>query len=453
MDNWLGVLFPADVSLRWTLAIAAMTNVACALVGCYLVLRRMSLLGDALAHAVLPGLVIAFLFSGTLAIGAMFIGAFVAALATTFLTQTLHRQGGVAEDTSMGVVFTSLFALGVVLIKRYSENVHIDASCVLEGNLSFVTSHMVEIAGRDYPRAFLSILPVLVINLATIGVLWKELKITSFDPALATTLGFRSNPIHYLLMGLVAATTVGSFEAVGSILVVAMLIVPAATAHLLCDRLASMIGMAVVVAIASAYIGFLVAMHLPVEPAGMMAVAAGGLYLLAVFFSPRHGVLSAMLRNARTTLRIVSEDLLAMLFRLEELSQSRKLGAHEAVRAVGGGWLPRFGLWSLIRQQLIVSSPDLQLTDAGRQRAAQLVRSHRLWEAYLVQMLRLPLDHVHAPAERMEHYIDERLRETLATDLGHAAIDPHGREIPQTLPTGAASGQLPAQVDHDQKSG
>ena len=430
MQDLLNILWPTDPALRWTLAVAAATNVACALVGCYLVLRRMSLLGDAIAHAVLPGLVIAFLFSGTLAIGAMFVGAFFAAIATTLLTQTLHRQGGIAEDASMGVVFTSLFALGVVLVKRYSENIDLDASCVLQGNLNFVAAYTINVAGHEIPRAFVSILPVVLVNLAAILLLWKELKITSFDAELATSLGFRSNLIHYILMGLVAATTVGSFEAVGSILVVAMLIVPAATAHLLCDRLVWMLLTATLLAVLSAYGGFVAALKFNADPAGMMAVVSGVWYGLAVFFSPRHGVVAALVRNARTTLRIVCEDLLALLFRLEELRTTRRLAAHEAVQAVGGGVLPRVGLWLLARQRLVRKSPELQLTPAGQHRATQLVRSHRLWEAWLVQTLGLPLDHVHAPAERMEHFIDERLQKELATDLHEIARDPHGREIP-----------------------
>lgn len=431
MSNWQAILIPTDPALAWPLVVAILTNIACSLVGSYLVLRRMSLLGDALAHAVLPGLVVAFLFSGTLAIGAMFIGAFVAAIATTFLTQTLHQKGGVTEDSSMGVVFTSLFALGVVLIKRYGEDVHIDASCVLEGSLPSVTYYSINLGAFAVPRAFLSIVPVLLVNLLALGVLWKELKITSFDPALATTLGFRSNVVHYLLMGLVAATTVGSFEAVGSILVIAMLIVPAATAQLLCDRLGWMLLTAAVIAMVSAYAGFVLALVFNAEPAGSMAVAAGLLYGLAAFFSPRYGIVAASLRNARTALRIVCEDLLALLFRLEELASTRRLGSGEAVQAVGGGLLPRIGLWALSRKKLIEASPELHLTNAGRQRAAQLVRSHRLWETYLVRYLGLPLDHVHAPAERMEHFISRQLREELASDLGDAARDPHGREIPE----------------------
>ena len=346
MNDWQDILLPKSPVLLWPLVVAMMTNVACAMVGCYLVLRRMSLLGDALAHAVLPGLVIAFLFSGSLAIGAMFIGAFVAAIATTFLTQTLHRQGGVAEDTSMGVVFTSLFALGVVLIKRYGESVHIDASCVLEGSLSFVTSYMIKVGGYDLPRAFLSILPVLLVNLFVIGALWKELKISSFDPALATTLGFRSNLLHYLLMGLVAATTVGSFEAVGSILVIAMLIVPAATAQLLCDRLGWMLVTAAVTAALSAYLGFIAALHFNSEPAGTMAVASGLLYGTAMLFSPKYGVVAATVRNARTALRIVCEDLLALLFRLEELASTRRLGPTRSGASCGRRILAK--AWSLV---------------------------------------------------------------------------------------------------------
>lgn len=430
MSSWQDILFPADPPLLWTLAIAVMTNVACALVGCYLVLRRMSLLGDALAHAVLPGLVIAFLLSGTVAIGAMLLGAFVAAIVTTFLTQLLHRQGGIAEDSSMGVVFTSLFALGVVLIKRYGEGIHLDPDCFLQGQLSIVAEIRIDVGGYSIPRAFVSIAAVLLMDLAAIVLLWKELKITSFDSALATTLGIRANLIHYLLMGLVAATTVGSFEAVGSILVVAMLIVPAAAAHLLCDRLGPMLLSAAFIGALSAYAGFTTSLVFETEPAGMMAVSVGFLYSLAFLFSPRHGVLAALLRNARTSLRIVSEDLLALLFRLEELASTRRLGRSEAVQAVGGGLLPRVGLWTLTQQKLVTSAPGLQLTAAGRARAAQLVRSHRLWESYLVKSLGLPADHVHAPAERMEHFIDERLREELATDLGTADLDPHGREIP-----------------------
>ena len=243
----------------------ATTNVACALVGCFLVLRRMSMMGDALSHAVLPGLVIAFLLSGTRGILPLFAGAVACGLLTTFLTQTLHQYARVPSDASMGVVFTSLFALGVVLVKKYVSGLHFDIDCVYEGTLELV-SLAEPIAGL--PRPLFTTLLVMVLNLAVLVMLWKELKISSFDPALATTMGISSTAMHYLLMTLVAVTAVASFEAVGSILVVAMLIVPAATAHLLTDRLSVMVAIACAVGIAASLLGYWAALGLgtPTSP-------------------------------------------------------------------------------------------------------------------------------------------------------------------------------------------
>jgi manganese/zinc/iron transport system permease protein len=434
MPDWFQFFLPhGGYGEGWVLAVAVMTNVACGMIGCYLVLRRMSLMGDAVSHAVLPGLVLAFLFTGSLNIGGMLVGAFLIGLLTTFFTQTLHRHGGVPADASMGVVFTSLFAIGVVML-RYAGNVDLDAECVLQGQLAYVTLYLTEVFGYSVPRAAVSVGTVLVLNLGFILLLWKELKITSFDPALATTMGMRSGLIHYLLMAMVAGTTVASFEAVGSILVIAMLIVPGATAHLLTDRLDRMLWIAAGVAVLSAYLGFLgfARWTTDVEPAGMIAVAAGFLFFLAVLFSPRYGIVSTVVRNMQSTSRILREDILAMLYRLEELGVQRLMGPREAAQAVGGGMAAVAALWRLVRLGLIErASGGLRLTASGRERATHLVRSHRLWEAYLVEYLGLPLDHVHAPAERMEHYIGEKLQEKIAQHLPQEETDPHGREIPR----------------------
>ena len=411
--------------------VGALTNVACALVGCYLVLRRMSLMGDAIAHAVLPGLVLAFVFSGSMSILPLFLGAAVVGLLTTFLTQTLHQYGRVPTDASMGVVFTSFFALGVVLLKRYITGVHFDVACVYEGSLSQAALDTFHFAGWELPRQLRTVLPVVLINLGVIGVLWKELKLSSFDPELSSSMGFSATMMHYLLMALVAVTTVASFEAVGSILVVAMLIVPPATAQLLCDRLGRMVLVACVFAVLSAVLGYWLAVHWNVAPAGAMAVVAGGMYGLAVLFAPQYGVLSTLIRNLQTTLRILREDLLLMLYRIEEIDVTKRLRPGEAVAAVGGGLLARWALAMLRRRGRIeLHDGRLHMTDDGRWRAARLVRGHRLWEAYLVKHLGLPLDHVHAPADRVEHFISQPLREHLQEAVDSDAKDPHGREIP-----------------------
>ncbi len=407
----------------------AVTNVACAIVGCFLVLRRMSMMGDALAHAVLPGLVIAFLFSGSTSIVPLFVGAIACGLLTTFLTQTLHQYARVPSDASMGVVFTSLFALGVVLIKKYISGLHFDIACVYEGTLELVAISE-SIAG--VPRPLFTTSLVLVLNLAVLLLLWKELKISSFDPALATTMGISATAMHYLLMTLVAVTAVASFEAVGSILVVAMLIVPAATAHLLTDRLAVMIVIAAFVGVASSVMGYWAAWYWDTNIAGMMTVAAGFLYALAVFFSPQYGICSTVWRNLRVSLRVLREDLLAMLYRVEELNSTKQLTVAEASEAVGGGWLARWGVRELEHKGRVTREQDrLRLTDQGRERAKKLVRTHRLWETYLVQHLGMPLDHVHEPAHRVEHFIDEHLRQELESEVDSDGQDPHGREIPE----------------------
>jgi manganese/zinc/iron transport system permease protein len=426
---------PLASPVAWRIIlVGALTNVACALVGCFLVLRRMSLMGDAIAHAVLPGLVVALLFSGGMNIGPLFLGAAAVGLLTTFLTQTLHQYGRVPADASMGVVFTSLFALGVVLLKRYGEGLHFDVSCVFEGILGRAGLDTFDLAGWRIPRQIQTVGPVVLMNLLAVVLLWKELKISSFDPALSTSMGFSATLMHYLLMVLVAVTTVASFEAVGSILVVAMLIAPAATAQLLSNRLGGMVVLSTVFAILSAVLGYWFAAHPSVNaaPAGAMAVVAGGMYGLVVLLAPQNGILSALIRNLQTALRILREDLLLMLYRVEEIDPTKRMRPAEAVAAVGGGWLARWALAMLRhRGRIVTRDGRLYMTEDGRWRAARLVRGHRLWEAYLVKHLGLPPDHVHAPADRVEHFIHQPLRDELERAVDDAAKDPHGRQIPE----------------------
>lgn len=431
MVEWFNSLSLDRQNDLWVVGVAVLTNSACALVGCYLVLRRMSLLGDAISHAVLPGLVVAFVFSGSLNLWAMFLGALVVGLLTGALTQSLHRQADVPEDVSMGVVFTSLFALGVVLIKRYAHRVDLDPDCVLYGLLEYTAFNLVQFGPYEIPEALPRMGLVLLVNLAFIVLFWKELLVSSFDPASAVAMGIRANLMHYVLLALVALTTVASFEQVGSILVIAMLIVPGATAHLLTDRLGRMLVFSVLIAAASAVLGHLLSVWLNTNTAGTMAVVVGALYLAAAMFSPRYGVVSVLAKNMADALRVVREDLLALLYRWEEIGDSRPLGAREAIQSLGGGWLAACARYALLwRGEVRRDGSALALTEQGRQRARALVRSHRLWESFLSAKLGLPADHVHEPAMRMEHYIAPELEAKLAAELDDLPRDPHGRPIP-----------------------
>lgn len=413
----------------WIVLTGITVNAACALVGCFLILRKMSMMGDALSHAVLPGLVVAFVLTGSHSMVPMFLGAVIAGLLTTFLTQTLHQYLRVPSDASMGIVFTAMFAIGVVLVKQFSGGLHFDIGCVYEGALEYVPFGD-RVAGM--PRQLFTSLVVLLLNFVVLIVLWKELKLSAFDPALATTMGFSASTMHYLLMVLVSVTTVASFEAVGSILVVAMLIVPASTAHLLSDRLGWMVVLSALIGTAAAVLGFWAATYWDTSISGMMTVAAGCLYAVAVLVSPRYGLLSSVLRNVRMSLLVLRDDVLGMLYRLEELKSEKHFSSTETSAAVGGGWLANFAIFQLQRSGNIKEVRDgLQLTELGRETARKLVRSHRLWETYLVEQLGMPLDHVHEPAHRVEHYIDEDIQKQLAAELDASAQDPHGRQIPE----------------------
>ncbi len=426
--NLLPLAFAEPSTGTWIMLTGATVNIACALLGSFLILRKMSLMGDALSHAVLPGLVIAFALSGSTSILPMFIGAVIVGILTTFLTQTLHQYARVPSDASMGIVFTAMFAFGVILIKQFAGGLHFDIGCVYEGALEYVP-----FAARVWglPRPLLSSLIVMVVNIVVLILLWKELKLSSFDAALATTMGFSATFLHYLLMTLVSVTTVASFEAVGSILVVAMLIVPASTAHLLTDRLGIMVVLSAFLGAMAAVLGYWAGVYWDTSISGMMTVVAGGMYTLAVLFSPQYGIVSKVIHNVRMSLLVLREDLLAMLYRVEELGSSKLLTVREAQTAVGGTWLAKVATGQLTRSgQAGERNSHFVLTEPGRDAARQLVRSHRLWEAYLVSHLGLPLDHVHDPAHRVEHYIDQQIQEKIAAELEPSAQDPHGRDIP-----------------------
>ncbi|KZE83471.1 iron ABC transporter [Paenibacillus elgii] len=274
----------------WILLTAALVACSCSLLGCFLVLRKMAMIGDAISHSVLPGIVLAFLFSGSRDSLWMMLGASVIGLVTVFLIQWFH-QNGVQSDASIGVVFTALFAAGVVLVSLYTRQVDLDLDCVLYGEIIHVPWETVEWNGIDIgPKAVWGLGIVLALSALIIGLFYKQFKICAFDPAMAAAVGIPVAFFHYLLMGLVSMTTVASFESVGAILVVGMLVVPAATAYLLTEKLSRMILYSMGVGVLSAVLGYLAAVLLDASIAGCMIVVAGVLFIVALLFSPTHGV-------------------------------------------------------------------------------------------------------------------------------------------------------------------
>jgi manganese/zinc/iron transport system permease protein len=282
----------------WILLTAALVAGACGLLGSFLVLRRMAMIGDAISHSLLPGIVVAFLISGSRDSVAMLFGAAAVGLLTVFLIQLFH-SGGVQSDASIGVVFTALFAVGVLLVSLYTSHIDLDLDCVLYGEIAFVGLDTVPWLGLDLPKAVWMVGGALLLSLVLIGLFYKQFKLCAFDPALAAAVGIPVALFHYMLMGLVSVTTVASFESVGAILVVGLLVVPAATAYLLTDRLGAMIGCSVLVGVVSAVLGYFAAELLDASIAGCIVAAAGVLFVLAFLLSPSHGVVRKLLRQRR----------------------------------------------------------------------------------------------------------------------------------------------------------
>jgi manganese/zinc/iron transport system permease protein len=271
---------------------AALVSTSCALLGCYLILRRMAMVGDAISHAVLPGIVIAFLISGSRDSVTILIGAGLIGIVTTFLIEFLHKKARLQTDASIGVTFTWLFAVGVVLISVFAGKVDLDQDCVLYGEIAYVPLDlMITDNGMVLgPRALYVVGSILLLILIFIVVGYKELFITTFDPAYASAIGVSTVVWHYLLMGAVSVTTVASFEIVGAILVVALLIAPAATAYLFTDNFKSMLVIACVVGVLSSITGYHLAVWVDGSIAGSVATMTGVFFALALLFSPTHGI-------------------------------------------------------------------------------------------------------------------------------------------------------------------
>lgn len=430
-------MIPFDIGLDLFPMLAAIfASVSCGLLGNFLVLRRLSLMGDAISHSVLPGLVVAFLLTQARSPIVMFAGAAAAGVATVVLVELVKKLGRVEPGAAMGVVFSVLFALGVLLIEQAAvRHIDLDADCVLHGQLETLAWYGAPAAWEGLftletlhavPRQVIVLAVTCAATIAFVAVLFKELRIAAFDAGLASSQGFNATILHYALMVFVASATVASFEAVGSILVIAMLVCPAATARLLTDRLRTQIAWSVALAVLSGVGGYLAATAVPaafgkdsVNAAGSIAVMAGALLALAIVASPSHGLVTRAIRQRSLSRRIALDDLLAAMYRREEASEGapRTLVAPNQVHR--RSW--NRAMAHAVRRGLIAADRQ-SLTDAGRVEAAALVRKHRLWEHYLVERVGLPADHVHDTAELLEH-----LRPSPADG---PATDPHGRVIP-----------------------
>lgn len=365
------------------LATGVFVGLASTLVGTFLVLRQDSMLSDATSHGVVFGIAATWLLTRQASGPAQLVGAALAGLLTVLLSEWLARTGRVKDDTSIGLVFPFLFAVGVLILNVYAGDVHVDAHTVLLGEIGFVWLDTLPVLGVALPRALLTMAAVFAIDLAFVVALYKELKLVTFDPVLARAAGFRPGLLSTALLALLSLTAVAAFDAVGAVLFVAFVVVPPATAWLLTNRLAWMIAVGASVSVTSVTLGYLAAVAADVSIGGMMALATAPFLILAFLFGPEHGLLARAVRSRGRRRLHESRALAVHLYRHENDPSASEEGSVAALRdhlhfeetqarrvlvdALDAGWVERRG-------------DRLELTPRGRALAREVLEPWRAAE-------------------------------------------------------------------------
>ncbi len=302
--------------------IVSLVAIACAIPGTFLVLRKMALISDAISHSILPGVVVGFFITSDLNSPLLILMAALSGVITVVLVEFIQKTKLVKEDTAIGLVFPTLFSIGVILISKYANDIHLDVDAVLVGDLTLVAFDRISINGLDLgPKSLWVIGTILVITVGLLLAFFKELKVSTFDPGLATALGFSPVVLHYGLMSVASITTVGAFDAVGAILVVALMIAPAAIAYLLTDDLKKMLLLSVFFGVISAVLGYWLSHWLNTSISGSITTVLGLVFLLVYLFAPKKGLISVLYRNRQQKIEV---SLLTFLLHLNNHTEERE---------------------------------------------------------------------------------------------------------------------------------
>ncbi|EAQ39903.1 ABC transporter, permease protein [Dokdonia sp. MED134] len=302
--------------------IAAVVAIACAIPGVFLVLRKMALISDAISHSILPGIVIGFFITEDLNSPLLILLAALMGVITVVLVEAIQKTGLVKEDTAIGLVFPALFSIGVILIAKNANDVHLDVDAVLLGELAFAPFDRLIVSGTDIgPKSLWVMGTILLITVGMLFAFFKELKVSTFDAGLSAALGFSPVVLHYGLMTVSSVTVVGAFEAVGAVLVVALMIAPAATAYLLTSDLKKMLVLSVIFGVFSAIAGYWVAHFLDASIAGSMTTVLGLVFLMVYLFAPNKGLIAVMYRQKQQRTEVSLLTFLLHLNNHEEESE------------------------------------------------------------------------------------------------------------------------------------
>ncbi len=348
---------------------------ACSLSGIFLVIRRMAMMADAISHSVLPGLVAAYVIARGPNLLAGILGAAAAGLLSVVLGEAATRLGKLKNDAAIGLVFPTLFALGVLIVSRFYSNVHIDADSVLSGNLEYVALDPIRYAGYNFgPKAMGTGILLILFNAIFLKLLWRPLKAASFDQDHTRSQGISTASLHIMLMTLVSITAVGAFSAVGAIMAVSLIAAPAATALLLARRMNLIVILTLILAATGALVGTQAAYAADLSISGCIAVALGLQFALAACFAPERGVVSQFLDRRKRRSKFAAEALVIHLS-THEGTDAYAEESNPAHLSTELGWSPKqiaMALQQARRRGWVTGTSHLELTNQGRTRASQI---------------------------------------------------------------------------------
>lgn len=416
MELW--EIFQEPWAIRALIA-STMVGLTCGALGAFIVLRNMSMIGDALSHAILPGVVLAFVLLGYNTLG-FFFGSVAAGLLSAVIITWIQQNVKTKNDAAIGIVFTAMFSIGVIGISSISRTgVHLDLKDFLFGNVLGVSN-----------EDLIMTAVVMVMVIFSIILLYRYLFASTFQPTIASTMGIPVKLMHYYLMLLLSFSVVAAMQTVGVILVVAMLITPASTALLLTDRLPRVLVTASIIGFLVSITGLVLSILYEMPPGPAIAVTATAVYLLVALFTPGNGYLAKWIRKYKQQQKIVIEDILKETFKMSFSAKTDTKMLSEKLD-ISAGRLNRF-MRQMANQKLLKKDSEntIILTETGINEANKLIRAHRLWESYLVTEMGMDINQIHPEAERYEHLLTSEQVDEVDKRLGYPALDPHGAPIP-----------------------
>ena len=394
-----------DANVRYVLFGSIILGAATGVLGSFAVLRKRSLLGDALAHAALPGVCAAFMLTGTKSILPLLVGATISGVLGVLMIQAITASGKIKSDAAIGIVLSVFFGIGIVLLTHIQKQP--------SGNQSGLDKFLFGQAASMLPKDLLVMGVISLFLLAVILLLFKEFRLLTFDPDFLATLGYPVAFLDLLLMALIVLAVMAGLQAVGVILMAAMLITPAVSARFWTNRLSVMIAVAGVIGAVAGFFGTFLSSLAPRIPTGpVMVLSATFFFILSALSAPQKGVLAKWHLHLRNRRRMAQEHFLRGWLEVSEQKTGQdqiNIGDLATHLRISRQAIEKTG-WRLMREGLVsMRPPQVALTEAGRQKATNLVKTHRLWEYYLIHRAQIDPDHVHRDADEVEHVLPSQV--------------------------------------------